>query len=409
MRLFLVASKPADAVTFGFLPAAARLGLDVVLLTDQPDECASALAAGPSRLDSQAEPWIVGCDVRDASALIGQIAGLRTPDAIFTNSDRLGVQTALAADYFGVPGKDWRACMRARDKLLMRRRLAHSGAEQVTAVEIEEGPVPARLRYPVVVKPAEEVADDPVMLVHGPDELARRRAEVSGRLICEEFLPGTPRTLETLGDGRVTWLLGGFRIRVSAPPFFIEERLTWDPLPPGGERDQVSAALDDLDVSFGAAHTEFIDDGQGGATLVGVNDRVIGDHGDFLLASLLGMDLFEWVLRVHLGQPLPDGPPLPHGPPLPDGAQPGRGHAVADYVVAGQPGVLRAAPPAGPMAGAEPGVELGYWPLRQPGERITVTHSNRDYLGVITAVGPDRAAVERSVAAARSGGCWVVS
>jgi biotin carboxylase len=406
VRLFLVASEPTDAVTFGFLPAAARLGLDVVLLTDQPDEHARALAAGPSRLDSQAKPWIVACDVRDASALIGQIAGLRAPDAIFTNSDRLGVQTALAADYFGVPGKDWRACLRSRDKLLMRRRLAHSG---VAAVEI--GSVPARLRYPVVVKPA----DDPVTLVRGPDELARRRAEVSGRLICEEFLPGTPRTLETLGDGRVTWVFGGFRTRVSAPPFFIKERLTWDPLPPGGERDQVSAALGELGVSFGAAHTEFIDDGQGGATLVGVNDRLIGDHGDFLLASLLGMDLFECVLRVHIGQPLPDGPPLqdgprlPDGPPLQDGPSAARGHAVADYVVAGQPGVLRAAPSVGPMAGAEPGVELGYWPLRQPGERIAVTHSNRDYLGVITAVGPDRAAVERSVAAGRSGGVWVVS
>jgi biotin carboxylase len=389
VRLFLVASQPGDAVTLGFLPAAARLGLDVVLLTDQPDEHARALAAGPSRLNSQAEPWIVACDVRDASALIGQIAGLRAPDAIFTNSGRLGVATALAADYFGVPGKDWRACLRARDKLLMRRRLAQSGT-----VEIEEGSVPARLRYPVVVKPADGVA---VTLVRGPDELARRRAEVSGRLICEEFLPGTPRTLETLGDGRSTWLLGGFRIRVSAPPFFIKERLTWDPLPPGGERDQVSAALDELGVSFGAAHTEFIDDGQGGATLVGVNDRLIGDHGDFLLGKLLGMDLFECVLRVHLGQRLPDGRPA------------GRGHGVADYVVAGQSGVLRAAPPAGPMAGAEPGVELGYWPLRQPGERIAVTHSNRDYLGVITAVGPDRDAVERSVATARSRGGWPVS
>ena len=38
MRLTLVASKPTDSVTFGFLPAAARLGLDVVLLTDRPAE-----------------------------------------------------------------------------------------------------------------------------------------------------------------------------------------------------------------------------------------------------------------------------------------------------------------------------------------------------------------------------------
>lgn len=44
MRLGLVAAKPTDAVTYGLLPAAARLGLEVFLLTDQPDGHAGALA-----------------------------------------------------------------------------------------------------------------------------------------------------------------------------------------------------------------------------------------------------------------------------------------------------------------------------------------------------------------------------
>ena len=44
MRLCLVASKPTDSVIFGFLPAAAGLGLEVVLLTDQPEEHKQAQA-----------------------------------------------------------------------------------------------------------------------------------------------------------------------------------------------------------------------------------------------------------------------------------------------------------------------------------------------------------------------------
>lgn len=44
MRLGLVAAKPTDAVTYGLLPAAVRLGLEVFLLTDQPDGHAGALA-----------------------------------------------------------------------------------------------------------------------------------------------------------------------------------------------------------------------------------------------------------------------------------------------------------------------------------------------------------------------------
>jgi diaminopimelate decarboxylase len=34
-------------------------------------------------------------------------------DAVLSNSDHLQAQTAVAADYFGLPGKDWRSCLRA--------------------------------------------------------------------------------------------------------------------------------------------------------------------------------------------------------------------------------------------------------------------------------------------------------
>jgi hypothetical protein len=43
-----------------------------------------------------------------------------------------------------------------------------------------------------------------------------------------------------------------------------------------------------------------------------------------------------------------------------------------------------------------------------PGTRINLANSNRDYLGVFTAVGPSAAAVSRSVAAARERGGWVI-
>jgi biotin carboxylase len=405
VRLCLVAAKPTDAVTYGFLPAAARVGLEVFLLTDQPDGHAGMLARTRTdyggRTDYGVQAQITGCDVHDARALIGGIAGLPRLDAVFSNSDHLQAQTALAADYFGLPGKDWRSCLRAKNKPLMRRRLAETGAEKVIAVEIAPGDEPPPgLPYPLVLKPAEGVASEDVTLVGSPEELAEQCAEFFGRrpgenLVAEEYLPGTLRTLETLGDGRKTWVLGGFLTTVSALPWFIEERLTWDPLPPGEDVDHVRLALGDLGVSFGACHTEFICGGQGGARLVEVNDRLIGDHDEFLMAELLHDDLFERVLRVHLGERLPAGPP-PVGP----------GHAVADYIIAERAGILRTAPSGGPLEGAEPGVSLGYWPLRQPGDHITVTHSNRDYLGVITASGPDRAAVQRSVMAARAACRW---
>jgi len=427
VRLHLIASKPTDSVIYGFLPAAAGLGLDVVLLTDQPEahERAIARARGPARPGprydtavgaapgqadcalSGARPGpvrMVRCDPWDARALIAQMAALPAPDAVFTNSDHLQTQTALAADYFGLPGKDWRSALRAKDKALMRRRLAETGAEHVGAVTITAATRhPQRgLAYPVVLKPATGVASEDVVLVTGAEELARCSAGIFARrpgerLIAEEYLPGTLRTLETLGDGTTTWVLGGFRTDLSAPPFFIEERLTWDtPVPAAAER-HVLAALDDLGVSFGACHTEYVLGAGGDPRLVEVNDRLIGDHGDFLLADLLGVDLFELTLRVHLGDCLPPAPPQAGG------------HAITDCVVAGRAGRLVAAPRGGAQPEAEPGVALTYWPLRQPGDAVPLTHTNRDYLGVICALGPDPAAVERSVAALRGSGRWQIS
>jgi len=107
--------------------------------------------------------------------------------------------------------------------------------------------------------------------------------------------------------------------------------------------------------------------------------------------------LFESVLRLHLGEPLPASPPPRAG-----------GHAIIDYVVAEQAGVLAAAPPAGPQPGTEPGVTMSIRPLRAVGDRIELTHTNRDYLSVISVIGPDPTATDRAVTAQRAVDGWKI-
>lgn len=416
MRLYLVASKPTDSVNFGFLPAAARLGLDVVLLTDQL--AAHERAQVDARLrprpgcprddanrhaDTDLSLRLLECDVWDPSELIGAIGTLPPPDAIVSNSDRLQTQTALAAAYFNVPGKDWRSAMRARNKSLMRQRLAQADIERVAALRIRpdtKHPVHG-LTYPVVLKPAEGVASEDVVLVGGPDELQERCARIFARrpgetLLAEDYLAGPLHTLETLSDGATTWVLGGFHTQLSPLPFFVEERLTFtDPVPTGGAA-HVLRAVASLGDAFGACHTEYVLDPEHGPRLIEVNDRLIGDHCDFVLSDVLDTDLFELVLRVHLGEHLLSWPPPRPGP--------GTANAVVDYVVAAEEGVLTGVAPAGPRQPAEPGVRVSWWPLREDGDRIALTNTNRDYLGVICAVGAEPAAVKRSLAEVRADG-----
>ncbi|GGS78240.1 ATP-grasp domain-containing protein [Streptomyces violaceus] len=378
MRLYLLALNPTDSVTEGFLPAAARLGVDVTVLTDQPD----------AHLRTCPDVEVLECDVRDFRAVVSRISAQDPPGAVFTNSDHLQTQAALAAAYFGLPGKDWRATLRCKDKAEMRRRLAAAGADTVWSAELT-APAPLEAPYPCVVKPREGVASEDVVLVDGPEDLAIRAKEILERrpgttLVVEEYLPGELCTLETLGDGRVRHVLGGFRTELSPPPHFVEQRLTFAPAHPEPVVAQVLTQLDALGVGFGACHTEFVVH-EGRARIIEVNYRAIGDQCDLLLEGLLGIPLFEHILRTHLGEPLPAGP----------GARRDRA-ALLEYPCADRAGTLTDAPAATELS--VDGVCLTYRPLREVGERHELYRTNRDYLGVLRATGTDQDTVDRVAA-----------
>ena len=77
MRLHLIASKPTDSVIHGFLPAAGRLGLEVLVLTDQPvaHEHAIAQAHGAPR------PGALPGTIPGGTIPGGTIPGARSPGA----------------------------------------------------------------------------------------------------------------------------------------------------------------------------------------------------------------------------------------------------------------------------------------------------------------------------------------
>ncbi|WP_285775407.1 siderophore biosynthesis protein [Microtetraspora sp. NBRC 13810] len=387
MRLYLTALKPTDSVAHGFLPAARALGFDVTILTDRPD----------GYRDGGAE--VLACDVRDPRAVIDVIAHHHRPYAIFSNSDHVQAETALAADYFGLPGKDWRACAAAKNKALTRRRLAEAGVERVWSARLAPGdPVPDEAPLPAVVKPREGVASEDVILVRDTAELVTAVRDIRARrpgeaLVVEEYLRGPLRTLETLGDSRTTRVLGGFATTLGPPPRFVEERLDWAP-PDAAEQQHVLHALAALGVGFGACHTEYVLTG-GGPRIVEVNYRAIGDHCDFLLADLLGVPLFEWILRVHAGEPVPV-------PPV-SGT-----FGAAVSLTAGRSGTITAAPPELTPADGEK-VRLWHRPLRTVGEHVEHSGTNRDYLGIIRAIGPDRDDVNATLESFRARHPWVVA
>ncbi|WP_457031475.1 ATP-grasp domain-containing protein [Kitasatospora sp. P5_F3] len=397
MRMYLLALNPTDSVTDGFLPAAARLGLSVTVLTDSPEAHRKAYA------DREFVPEVVECAVHDHREVIGLISQLQAPDAVFSNSDHLQTQTALAAEYFGLPGKDWKATLRAKNKAQFRRHLAAAGLDAVWSGELAPEQDPGELDppFPCVVKPREGVASEDVALVADAAELAGRVAAIRERragtaLVVEEFLAGELHTLETLGDGTVRHVLGGFRTRLSPPPNFIEEVLEFVPAHPQAVTEQVLAQLDAVGVGLGACHTEFVVQEDGRARIIEINYRAIGDQCDLMLAQLLEIPFFEHVLRAHLGVPLPA-----------DLGARTDGRARNEAVCADRAGVLTSAPEA--FDQDRDGVRLSYRPFRPVGERHDHYGTNRDYLGVIWAVGTDQTAVDGAVAGFIAANRWEIS
>lgn len=413
--MYLTALNPTASVTAGFRPAAARLGFDLVVLTDRPAEHASVYVRQPGP-----PVTVVGCDVRDPGAVATQVLALRgrhgRPHALMTNSDHLQAATAVAADVLGLPAKPVAAAVSCKNKALMRRRLASAGLDTVAAAEIRPDDDPARaghgLPFPVVLKPREGVASEDAFVCADPADLAARVAQVRRRrpdqvLLAEEFLVGQLRTYETLGDGHELAFLGSWRTTVAPPPLCAELRLDWAPDLPTAVHTHLRAQLALLGVGLGAAHTEFVLQGDR-ARIVEVNYRLPGDAMDLALTTLLGIDLFAEVLAVHLGRPISDRARR-------DPVRLGR-HARIDYVFAQRAGVLRDAPgneeltrPGPVVVGPRPApVVVGHQRLRDVGVAAALTGTNRDYLAAVYAIGPDPDAAAGAVERYRATHRWVI-
>ncbi|MEU8180073.1 siderophore biosynthesis protein [Micromonospora sp. NPDC049044] len=388
MRIWLTALNPTDAVLDGFLPAAAALGLSATVLTDRPTEW-------------PADVPVTRCAVRDATAVVAAAAP-NPPMALLSNSDHLQEATAIAARELGLPGKDPEAARLCKDKAAARRAIAAAGLDLVRTVTVDPAAAPRVPvgMFPAVVKPREGVASEDAYLVADHAELVARVAEIRSRrpdvaLVVEEYLDGELRTFETLGDGTGLASLGGWRTGLGPPPTFTEESLSWSP-PTESASTRLRACLAALGVGFGACHTEYVVTGDGRVRLIEVNYRLIGDRMDLILADLLGVPLFEHVIRLHLGEPLA-------ALALPATVD---GYAQVEYVCADRSGRLTAAP--GPLDTRHGEVRLGCRPLRAVGRFAERTGTNRDYLAVLHAIAPDRDSVRTSLAAFRSGLEWTI-
>lgn len=112
-----------------------------------------------------------------------------------------------------------------------------------------------------------------------------------------------------------------------------------------------------------------------------------------MLEHTLDIALFEKILRLHLGEPLGTFP-------LADRV------AAIRYFPTDSAGEIISAPEGFLRKGNDLWVE--YRSLRAPGERMVITCSNKDYLGVLSASAPDARALATAMAQASAGLSWTI-
>lgn len=397
-RPFVILAPVAHpAILEGFLPAAQRRGLPVVVITDHAQDHRRLLAASTQCLEPV---LVIECDVFNPLAVIEALnsQGL-APAAVFSNSDHLQTATALVAETFGCPGKDWRLCYAAKNKAAMRERMQRLGlAGPWFKVLTPRASVPTDAPWPVVAKPREGVASLDVRLCHDHAELTAYTEQFwqqqPGRaLLLEGYMQGPLFTLETLGDGRRLQAIGGFDVALSRPPHFIELAAHWNGELSRAHRATAMAQVAAFGVNFGVCHSEFILTAEG-PLLVEINYRSIGDGREFLLDRLLPQGWFDRIVALHLGEPLED-------------AQPAGAEAAVHYLVADRSGQLAQASPS--FNHESEGNWCDYRALYAAGDTLSLSHSNKDYVGVLRLIAPDRASLDQQLHSTLNGLKWVVA
>ncbi|MEF1262490.1 hypothetical protein QTO16_27005, partial [Vibrio harveyi] len=201
--MIIVSHVVNDAVTHGFVPAAKAMGLHVVLITDHKLNHLKLASE-----DNQFTPDdILECDVFNPLELIEVITEHELhPSAIFSNSDHLQTSTAICAQFFNLPAKDWTVTLKAKNKHLTRQVLNDKSLPSTPSILLHQGDSSPRktLNFPVVAKPKEGVASLDVQRCDTDAALgdycdAFWQKHPTTPVLVEEFLQGPLITIETLG------------------------------------------------------------------------------------------------------------------------------------------------------------------------------------------------------------------
>lgn len=304
----------------GFVAAAERLGVDLVVGSERPSALSGDLPDTLLTLDF--------ADPDKAAAAVAEYARRAPIDAVVPVDDATTVVGAAIAARLGLRANPVPAASRARNKARMREALHRAGLRcpPFTRLRLDDDPAAAAraVGYPCVLKPTILAAsrgvlraDDPAgfvaafrriaAILRNPD-VAAYGAEAE-EILVEGFIPGREVALEgLLADARLRVLALFDKPDPLDGPVFEETLYVtpsrWPAAVQAAIADETARAAAALGLREGPIHAE-LRVNEAGPWIVEVAARSIGGLCSRTLRFGTGMTLEELILRHALGLPLP--------------------------------------------------------------------------------------------------------
>jgi len=300
-----------------FLSAAARLGVDVTVASEEPSTLEGLNPAGLLTLDFG--------DPRSSAERAAEFAREHPFGAVVGVDERTAVVAAAIAERLGLPHDPIEAVAAAGNKAMLRDRLARGGVRSPAhrLFHVGDDPIAAAgaVRFPCVLKPTFLAAsrgviraDDAASFVAAwrriarileAPEVAARGASAAREILVEDFVPGLEVALEgllTRGQLRVLALFD--KPDPLDGPFFEETIYVTPSRLPGDLQERCAAAALEgargLGLRHGPIHAEMRVNGDG-VWIIEVAARSIGGLCSRTLRFGTGMSLEELILAHALG------------------------------------------------------------------------------------------------------------
>lgn len=240
------------------------------------------------------------------------------PDAVVTiASDLAGITVNYLARNLGLPCNSERNILISTNKYEMRKAFAAAGVSTPEFCVIDEKTDLERIRrmkLPVIVKPTDRSGSRGITKLESWETLedaikVATENSFEKRALVEEYLEGDEYSCECISQNGIHHFLTITKKFTTGHPHFIEtghmEPSDLDAEVIDNIKKQIFKALDALEITVGASHSEFKIDKDGNARIIEIGSRMGGDCiGSDLVMLSTGYDFVKMTIQAALGEEL---------------------------------------------------------------------------------------------------------